>query len=158
VYSVIFRIVAGRTITVGARVAEPMNAGDCCCALEAAAANRSGARHKKNAIIMKARAVRTTPTACILSSRPILQDCPAETLIEDWTTRSEQGQARNPDTLSIMSDLGKVARFRSFAVDFGTQVIGAEHECSRAQIPDAASLLKRAGSASFGSGLADAAR
>jgi hypothetical protein len=57
-----------------------------------------------------------------------------------------------------MSEIGKAAPFRPFAVDFETEVIGAERECSRAQIRDTASLLKKAGSASFGSGLAVDAR
>ncbi len=57
-----------------------------------------------------------------------------------------------------LSEIGKAARFRPFAVDFRTEVIGAERECSRAQIRDTASLLNRAGSASFGPGLAADAR
>jgi len=57
-----------------------------------------------------------------------------------------------------MSDLGKVAWFRPFAVDFRTEVIGAERQFARAQIRDTASLLNRAGSASFGRGLAAGAR
>jgi len=61
-------------------------------------------------------------------------------------------------TLPFMSDLGKVGWFRPFAVDFGTEVMGAEREGPQAQIRDTASLLHRAGSASFGRGLAADAR
>ena len=70
----------------------------------------------------------------------------------------EQGIRLARFTLPRMSDLGKVAWSRPFAVDFGTEVIGAERECSRAQIPDTASHLNMAGSASFGRGLAADAR
>jgi len=38
VYSVTFRVVTGWTVAVGARAGEAVEAGDCCCVLEAAAA------------------------------------------------------------------------------------------------------------------------
>src|SRR5215471_1620726 len=37
-----------------------------------------------------------------------------------------------PGVLPKLSELGKVVWFRPCAVDFGTEVIGAERECSRA--------------------------
>src|SRR5215472_17940001 len=53
-----------------------------------------------------------------------------------WPRIAEATLPRSP----YMSDLGKVGWFRPFAVDFGTEVMGAERECSRAQIRDTASL------------------
>ena len=67
-------------------------------------------------------------------------------------------RSKTPATLPFMTDLGKVGWFRPFAVDFGTEVIAAEREGARAQIRDTASLLNRAGSASFGHGRAAGAR
>jgi hypothetical protein len=78
--------------------------------------------------------------------------------------------ARNGSTWRVCRVLGVLVYFaknersrqsglvQTFAVDFRTELIGAERQCSRAQIPDTASLLHMAGSASFGRGLAADAR
>jgi hypothetical protein len=89
VYSVTFRVVADRTMTVGARTVEPVNGDDCGSALEAMV-GRSDAEHMKNAMIVKARTARTTRNACILSSRSIRTRLPDRTPVEDWTAGSKQ--------------------------------------------------------------------
>jgi hypothetical protein len=60
--------------------------------------------------------------------------------------------------LPKMSEIGKAAWFRPFAVDFGTEAIDAGRERSQAQMRGTAGLLNRAGSALFGPGLAADAR
>src|SRR5690349_8690771 len=61
-------------------------------------------------------------------------------------------------TLPFMSEIGKAAWFRPFAVDFGTEAIDAGRERSQAQMRGTAGLLNRAGSALFGPGLGADAR